>query len=226
MDDNELDLLTLQNFLSAQPEIELLGLYNNPETALPAIRKNKPDVVFLDIEMPKISGLELRKKILEVPVCIFATDHPEFAVDGFDLEALDYLIKPISEERFKKTISRINDYMSLLKSKTTMDSKQEKDTFYIKEGHQKVKIIIQEVLYLSALQNYTTLHTVQEKYYVLKGLSAQLKESAFEDFIRIHRSYAVHKNHIQSYSSKELILSNDEVLPIGRSYQNTLKAVL
>lgn len=223
IDDNQLDRLTLENFLTQHEDIDLVGIYKNPVKALIEIKEIKPDVAFLDIDMPNITGLELRKQILEVPICVFITDHPEFALESFELEVLDYLVKPLSKERFDKTLQRIREYIELLKNQTIIDSNNEQDILFIKEGHRKVKIILQDVLYLGALQNYITLHTQNEKHHILISLSSQLKKPAFENFIRIHRSYAINKSHIQSFSSKEVKLSNGEVLPIGRSYLDEFK---
>lgn len=225
-DDNELDRLTLLSYLSHFPEIEIVGAFAHPDFALEAVEKNDIDILFLDVDMPGMSGLELRRKIKEVPICIFATDHPEFAVESFELETLDYLIKPFTLERFKQTMSRINEYMKIRKQANLFISNHEKNYFFIKEGHKKIKIDLDEVFYLSALQNYTSIITSNDKQYVLSTLGTLLKEDIFNSFIRIHKSYAVNKMAVSSLNSKEIILSNGVSVPIGRSYKESLEELL
>jgi len=225
-DDNELDRLTLTHYLSHFPEIEILGTFENPLEALNFIQNEKPDIIFLDVDMPGMNGLELRKKVSEIPICIFQTDHPEFALESFELETLDYLLKPYSFERFSQTIERINEYMEIRTKAAEFESQNEKTSFFIKDGHKKVKINVDEILYLNALQNYTTLVTPTEKQYVLSTLGNLLNEEHFQNFIRIHKSYAVQKKHIKSLESKEITLVNNTKIPVGRSYAENLEKLI
>lgn len=225
-DDNELDRLTLLSYLSYFSEIEIVGVFAHPELALEVVQSTEIDILFLDVDMPGMSGLELRRKIKEVPICIFATDHPEFAVESFELETLDYLIKPFTLERFKQTMSRINEYMRIRKQANLFESHNERNYFFFKDGHKKIKIDLDEVLYLSALQNYTSIITAEEKQYVLSTLGTLLKEDTFHSFVRIHKSYAVNKKAVSSIGAKEIIISNGISVPVGRSYRENLKDLL
>jgi len=222
-DDNELDRLTLTHYLSSFPEIEIAGTFENSLEALNFIQNENLDIIFLDVDMPGMNGLELRKKVSEIPVCIFQTDHPEFALESFELETLDYLLKPYSLERFSKTIERIYEYMDIRTKAAEFESKTEKTSFFIKDGHKKVKINVDEILYLNALQNYTILITQNEKQYVLSTIGNLLNEKHFQNFVRIHKSYAVQKKHVKSFDAKEITLINNEKIPIGRSYRTQIE---
>lgn len=221
-DDNELDRLTITSYLSKFADLEIVSVCSNATDALFEIENNKVDILFLDINMPDMSGLELRKKTKQVPVCIFATDHPEFALESFELETLDYLLKPYSFERFSQCVSRIREYMRIRTKAIQYESEDEKNVFYIKEGHKKVKVFLKDILYLNAFQNYTLIVTSTDKHYVLVTLGTLLKEMNFHEFIRVHKSYAVNKDCIKEIGSKEITLKTNISVPIGRSYKESL----
>lgn len=221
-DDNELDRLTITSYLAKFPDLEIVGVCSDANEALDLIEKNEVDILFLDIDMPDMSGLELRKKAKQVPICIFATDHPEFALESFELETLDYLLKPYSFERFSLCVNRIREYMMLRTKAIQYETEEEKNFLFIKEGHKKVKVSLKEILYLNAFQNYTLIVTKTDKNYVLVNLGTLLKELNFQNFLRVHKSYAVNPDCIQSVNSKEIILENNIAIPIGRSYKESL----
>ena len=222
VDDNELDRLTITGYLSHFPEIQVAGVYETPKEALEIISVTNPDIVFLDVDMPDMSGLELRKQILNIPICIFTTDHPDYAVDSFELETLDYLLKPYSFERFSKTIDRIKEYMEIREKATEFQIQKNETEFFIKEGGRQIKIDMEDVLYLNAMQNYTVIVTVYKKHYVLSTLGTLLTDNRFNKFVRIHRSYAVNPKHIQEMHTKNFVLDNGEELPVGRSYKKNI----
>ncbi len=222
VDDNELDRLTICSYLSHFPEIIIEAVFDHPHKALTAIQKTLPDIIFLDVNMPMMTGLELRKHLLSIPICIFTTNHPDYAVDSFELETLDYLLKPYTFDRFTKTIEKIFEYNDLRQRALNFDNAEQDNFLFIKEGIKQSKINIDEVLYLSAMQNYTVINTKINKHYILSSLAAILQDTHFSHFVRIHRSYAVNPLHIQQIYAHTMILSNAEKLPIGRSYKKAL----
>ncbi len=224
VDDDNVDRLTVLAFLEAYPSLEIKGSFNSSERALPAIQKMLPDVLFLDIDMPGRNGLQLRQQLMLIPACIFITSYPEFAVDSFDMEALDFLVKPFSRERFSRTIERLQEYMIIRQKSELLDHTLGADTIFIKDGTSQVKLQLHEVIYLEALNNYTCIITARKKYTVLSSLSGLIKEKTFKNFIRIHRRYAVQKHFIKKISSGEVLVEN-VVLPVGRSYKEVLKEV-
>ena len=222
VDDDEIDRLLIVSYVKKIDWIEVVGVFETAETALQCLKNESVDIVFLDIELPGESGIELRRKILEIPVCVFVSSHFESAAETFEIQTLDFIVKPFKFERFEQTIKRIEEYFSI---KTKVELYEESlitDEIYIKSGHDKIKIKQSDILFLEALKNYTVIVTASKKYYVLKGFSEILKEKYFQNFIRIHRSYAVCKDKIEKVSAQELYLIDGKKLPIGRNFKNQI----
>ena len=178
--------------------------------------------MFLDIDMPFINGIDFRKKNSQVPVCIFISAHPEFAIESFELDTLDFIVKPIKLDRFNQTMVRVMDYMELKEKAQLFESTLGGDAIFIKEGRQETKIKLHEILYLEALKDYTTIVTTQKKHHILSNIGSILKQSNFNSFIRIHRSYAIQKHFVKTIFTNEILLYNDVLLPIGRSFKDNL----
>lgn len=222
VDDDELDRLLIQSFVKRFELFELVGVFESAEKALQYIENNPVDIAFLDIELDGESGIDLRKKALQIPICIFISSHFENAAETFEIQTLDFIVKPLKFERFEKCVSRIKEYLEINTKATLYEESIGGDSFYIKEGHEKVKIKIHEILYLEALKNYSIIVTDSKKHYILKGFSEILKENHFKNFVRIHRSYAVCKDKIEKISAQEVFLKNEKSLPIGRNYKNLI----
>jgi two-component system LytT family response regulator len=222
VDDDEIDRLTLLSFLDEFPFLEVTGTYELASAALAAAQKTPPDVLFLDIDMPGMSGLQLREQLLHIPVCIFITSYPDYAVESFDMAAFDFLVKPFSHQRFAKTMERLTAYFTILQKAELLNHTLGADTIFIKDGSNQVKLQLHEIMYFEALNNYTSIVTTSRKYAVLSTLGNLVKEKTFHSFIRIHRSYAVQKHFIKKISSGE-VLVGDTTLPVGRSYKDSLE---
>ena len=225
VDDNEIDRLTVLSFAKRFPNLTIIGSFADSTEALLAIENNKIDILFLDIDMPGISGVELRKKANQVPACIFITSHPEFAVESFELDTLDFIVKPLKFDRFEQTIRRITDFFDIKNKANLFESSIGGDVIYIKEGHEQTKVKLHEILYLEALKDYTLIITPQKRHCVLSSIGTLLKENHFQSFIRIHRSFAVQKQFIQKINTQEIILNNNISIPIGRSYKDNLNFI-
>ena len=222
IDDDEIDRLTVLSFAKKFPLLDILGVFESAEDALPFIEKEKVDILFLDIDMPGLNGIEFRKKALEIPVCIFITAHPEHAVESFEIETLDFIVKPLKLDRFAQTVSRIEEFMEIKLKASLFEASIGGDTIYIKEGHEQTKVKLHEILYLEALKDYTLIITDKKRHCVLSSIGNLLKEDHFQSFIRIHRSFAVQKQFIQKINSTEIILNNNISIPVGRSYKENL----
>ncbi|MCC9062825.1 LytR/AlgR family response regulator transcription factor [Flavobacterium piscisymbiosum] len=222
IDDDEIDRLTVLSFAKKFPVLDILGVFESAEDALPFIEKEKVDILFLDIDMPGLNGIEFRKKALEIPVCIFITAHPEHAVESFEIETLDFIVKPLKLDRFAQTVSRIEEFMEIKLKASLFEASIGGDTIYIKEGHEQTKVKLHEILYLEALKDYTLVITDKKRHCVLSSIGNLLKEDHFQSFIRIHRSFAVQKQFIQKINSTEIILNNNIAIPVGRSYKENL----
>lgn len=222
IDDQEIDRLTVLSYAKKFAELNISGVYASTAEARELLEKQSVDVLFLDIDMPGESGLDFRKTLPHIPVCIFITAHPEHAVESFDLQALDFMVKPLKYDRFEKTVERINTFMELHQKAALFEAASGTDSIFIKEGHGQVKIKLHDILYLEALKDYTLIITDQKRHCVLSSLGTILKEKHFSSFVRIHRSYAVHKAFVKKTGSTEVELLNSTTLPVGRSYKENL----
>jgi DNA-binding LytR/AlgR family response regulator len=225
VDDDEIDRLTTVSYVKKLVDIHITGIYASAEEALAALNGAVPDIAFLDIDMPGISGLQLRKQLDKIPACIFITAYPDYAVESFELAALDFIVKPLKADRFAKTAERITSYLQLTHKAHLLESTLGADTIFIKDGHEQVKIPLHEVVYLEALKDYTGIITTQKKYCVLTALGNLLKEKAFQQFVRIHRSYAVQKHYITKVTAQEVYVNNIS-LPVGRTYKEALQQII
>ncbi len=145
IDDDEIDRLTVLSFAKKFPVLNILGSFSSAAEAMPVIDKEKVDILFLDIDMENESGLDLRKKTLHIPVCIFITAHPEHAVESFELETLDFIVKPLKLDRFSQTISRIQEFMEIKTKAALFEASLGGDTIYIKEGHEQTKVKLHDL---------------------------------------------------------------------------------
>ena len=221
VDDDDIDRLTTLSYVRKNPMFEVRGLYASAEDALEKMQDDLPAIAFFDIDMPGISGLELRQQLLQIPACIFITSFPDYAVESFELEALDFIVKPVKAERFEKTAERIRAYFEVKEKAALYEHQTGPDAIFIKEGTEQVKLSLREVLYLEAFGDFTHIVTPKRKYCVLKNLGSMIKETGFSSFIRIHKSYAVQKHFIEKMSSKEIFI-RDISLPLGRAYKDAL----
>jgi len=226
IDDDEIDRLTTNYLAKSHASLQVEGVYESAVTALPFIAEKHPDILFLDIDMPEMSGLELRKALMEVPVCIFITSHPEHALESFDLDTLDFLVKPVKQERFDQAVQRIESYMELRQKASFFEATLGGDAIYLKEGREQVKVKMHDILYLEALKDYTLVVTPKKKHCILSNLGTMLKEPHFSSFVRIHRSFAVQKEFIQKVNTAEVILHDETSLPLGRSFKTTVEEAL
>lgn len=225
IDDDEIDRLTVVSFAKKFPALNILGVFSNAEEAFTVLDKEEIQVLFLDIDMPSLNGIEFRKRAAHIPVCIFITAHPEHAAESFELDTLDFIVKPLKLERFSQTVTRIQDYMELRHKAELFEASIGGDTIYIKEGHEQTKVKLHDILYLEALKDYTKIVTPNKRHCVLSSLGLLLKESNFNSFVRIHRSYAVQKQYIKKILTNEVLLNNDVMIPIGRSYKENLNSM-
>jgi DNA-binding LytR/AlgR family response regulator len=225
VDDDEIDRLTVLAFLEPYSFIRVTGRFPSGEQALEGIAVAKPDILFLDVDMPGMSGLELREKLMAIPVCIFITSFPEYAVEGFEQEALDFIVKPITAARFSKTIERIHTWLQLHHKANLLNHTLGADSVFIKEGYEDIRIELHEILYLEAMKDYTAVITKKRKYMVATPMGSLIREKPFEQFIRIHRSYTVPRHFIKRMSSEEVELKDAIRLPVGRTYKQSLASL-
>jgi two-component system, LytTR family, response regulator len=226
VDDDEIDCLMVVSFAKRFENINIIGVFESAHDALIAIENNSIDVLFLDIDMPGQSGLDLRKITKHIPVCVFITSHPEHAVESFELDTLDFIIKPIKFNRFSQTMKRIEEFMEIKQKALLFESSIGGDIIYIKEGHDQTKVKLHDILYLEALKDYTLIVTDKKRHCVLSSIGTLLKESHFQSFVRIHRSFAVQKQYIKKIGIQDIELNNAKIIPLGRSFRDNLNFAL
>jgi two-component system LytT family response regulator len=225
VDDNKLDRLTTVSFVRNYPFLKIAGQFDSAGPALASAEKLRPDVLFLDIDMPEQSGLELRVNLEKVPACIFISAYPEYAIQGFAVNALDFLTKPLRADRFAASMDRLQYFLQIHYKAGLLDHTLNEDSLFIKDGHDHVRIQLYDIMYLEALKDYTGIITPDRRYCVLTPLGNLLKQPPFQHFIRIHRSYAVQKLFIRKVTPGSILVNNVS-LPVGRSYKEALNSLL
>ncbi len=225
IDDNPVDLLILKEYANDFPFLKHCGSFSNATEGLAAAETIQPDLVFLDIEMPGTSGLDVLRQLKnKVPIAVFITSHQEFALEGFQLSALDYILKPLTADRFAHTAGRIQDYWEMKQKAISYEVLFEKESLTIKEGHNQIKLSQQDIIYLEAMQDYTKVVTEKKNYLTLTTLTGFLEKLSNNKFLRVHRSYAVAVNKIKELHSDKVICGN-QVIPIGKTYKSALSKI-
>jgi DNA-binding LytR/AlgR family response regulator len=221
IEDEELDRLMLQHLTKQYDDLEIVAYFHNAESAMEHLSSDI-DLLFLDIDLPGMSGIEFRKKALNIPACIFISSHPEYAIETFEMDTLDFISKPLKKERFEYSINKLRDYFNMREKSEYFDIITGTKHLKIKEGHNITQLKISDIIYLEALKDYTRIITSNKKHCVLSSLGHILKEDHFSNFIRIHKSYAIPKHMITGKNSYEVMINNNIKLPIGRAYKENL----
>ena len=224
----------VKQFLQKHNEIQIIGEYDNGFDALKGIKEKMPDIVFLDVQMPKLTGLELLDLLEFFPQIIFTTAYDEYAVKAFELNAVDYLLKPFSEERFNEAVKKAvfhieNDKTSEMKEKL-LKLKTQTDRIAVHKGKHIVIVPFNDILYISAADDYIELHTQNDKY-LKKMTMDNIAEKLPENFIRIHRSTILNLNFLKQIEKigKEnyfAVTTNGIPLKISRSNYPAVKQKL
>ena len=224
VDDDEIDRLAIETEAAKFPFLQKIASCSHPVEAFEIISNSRPDVIFLDIEMPDMSGLEMiRMKRIENVLPVLITSHPEFAIESYELDAFDYILKPISAERFAHCAQRLLAFCQMRTKAYAFDNEQESGSIMIKQGHDKYKLPIHDIVYLEAMKDYTKIKTVSGQYLVLTTLSGILNKLPAELFVRIHRSYVVNCEKVDVVRKDSLSIRS-QILPIGKLYRNALKS--
>ena len=219
IDDDEINRLSLEHYIQLTPNLKLVGSLADGIAGLAFFREgNQVDILFLDIEMPHLSGLELLRVLTDPPEVIITTARQDFAVDAFDLRVTDYLVKPFDFARFTQAVQRVQSRHNA--STTSAANSSNTADLFVKVNSRMVRIDFNEVLYVEALSDYVNIVTLKHKYIVyttLKALESRL--SPFPNFIRVHRSYLINTQHIESIEDNTTNLRGGHFVPIGKSYQ-------
>jgi DNA-binding LytR/AlgR family response regulator len=225
VDDNPLDLDYLHEVVLLHPNLRVLKVCNNAIEAKEYITTLQPQVLFLDIDMPLFNGLELFKSLNYEPICVFVTAHSEYAWQSYEAMAFDFILKPVKIERFASIVQRIEEYFAFKSKVVKADSYGENDYLVIKEGYDKHKIMMNDILYVEALKDYTKVVTTTKKVMTLQNLKHFMEHLPAEKFIRVHRSYAVAAGRITKLD-QHYVHINDYTIPVGKTYKQIIKQTI
>jgi len=219
IDDEPLARKGLKEYIQDVGFLSLINEFDTPLKAMSVINSHKADLIFLDIQMPKISGLQFFKSIQNPPPVIFTTAYPQHALEGFELNALDYLVKPISFERFLKAVLKAKEYYELRQQNNEKETAVKKEYLFIKADGILVKINYDEILFIEALQNYVTIYTRGKKHITYLTFHAVEEFLAGQQFIKTHKSYLVAISKIESVEGNSIRIGN-HVIPISSSLKD------
>ena len=223
IDDEPPAIKLLAKYISSINGLKIVGQCRNAFEALNVLHNNQVDVIFLDIKMPTMLGIEFLKSLSHPPKVIFVTAYREYAVEGFELEAVDYLVKPVSFERFFKAITKLNRMWDAEITPGTVDYKSNPEAFiYLKVDKDMKKIFINEVMFIESWKDYVKVYLKNGKMLLAKQSITSMENLLSEHkFLRVHRSYMVSLDKITSYNAMNVQI-NDNEIPIGRLYKQAV----
>ena len=219
IDDEPLAQDIIEEYLTNFSFIKLVAKCDNALIALEWIKKQKIGLIFLDISMPFISGIEFIRSLKNPPAVILTTAHKEFALESYDLNVVDYLLKPISFERFLKAINKLDIDVSDIPNPVITDTKS--DSFiYVKSEKKNVKILLKEILFIESLKDYIKIHTIDKTIITQVSIST-IEQRLPDNFLRVHRSFIVARDKITAYTQHDIEIGKLQI-PIGRNYKTTV----
>ncbi|RLD63929.1 MAG: DNA-binding response regulator [Bacteroidetes bacterium] len=219
IDDDPLAITVLESYLEKVDKIEIVAKYNNAIDAYDILHKEKIDLIFLDIEMPRLTGVDFIKTLNKPPSIIITSANKDYAIDGFELNVIDYLMKPITFGRFLKAVNKFFLFHKSATNISKLSEKKDEDFIFVKENKKMVKILFKDILYIESIKDYVKIATTNKSVITKEQISAFENKLNKKKFIRIHRSYIVSLNKIDAFSATTIDIGNKE-LPIGRSYKN------
>ncbi len=227
IDDEPLAIEILSDYCQKVDFTEVVGTFTNPLDAIGAIKEKKVDVVFCDIEMPQISGLDFIRALENRPLFIFTTAYSQYAVEGFELNAVDYLVKPIPYHRFIKAVSRVKEHLSTREKQVVAnvfsshgETNDAQRFIFVKSEHESIKVDLDDIKYIQGLKDYLKIHLVNTNKSILTLMSFKeiMDKLPQYHFLRVHKSFIVNVNFIKTIQRNRIVI-NDVRIPIGDSYK-------
>lgn len=226
VDDEPLARGLIRNHLCKLDNFDIVGECSDAMKALEVLHNCRVDLMFMDIQMPQITGIEFLKTLKHPPQVIITTAYREYAIEGFELDVVDYLLKPITFERFLKSVNKFFQVSGNEQNGTSAPSSAQDDAFiYVKENKRVVKLLLNEINYIEGLSEYVKIHTTDKKIVTKTSMAAMEEKLPESDFLRIHKSYIVSLRKIEAFTATSIEIGSKE-LPVGRSYKTKVTSVL
>jgi two-component system, LytTR family, response regulator len=223
IDDEPLARNLLSDYAQKVPSLHVIATCEGPLQAIEILKTTPIDLLLLDIQMPEITGIGLLKVLQQKPMVIFTTAYSEYALDGYDLDVVDYLLKPISFERFLRAINKAHARLS---PKTSAEASTKLDDFiFVKDGTKLVKIMVNDILYVEGLKDYVTIHTTTQKVVSLQRLKSMEEQLPGALFVRIHNSYIISLRAVSMIHKNEVQIGQ-AFLPVGETFRKSLKEAI
>lgn len=217
IDDEPLARKGLKEYIVDVDFLNLAAEFDNPLQATELISNGQAQLLFLDIQMPKITGLDFFRSLQHPPPVIFTTAYPQYALEGFEVNALDYLVKPVSFDRFLKAVLKAKEYYEV-RDKNVADAAAS-EYFFIKADNKLVRILFDEVLFVEALQNYVTIHTTGKKYMTYLTFKSVEDYLPGDKFIKVHKSYIISASKVDSIEGNEIRIGQHHI-PVSRNQKD------
>ena len=225
VDDEPLAIEIMESYVSKVEQLHLLGSFRNAISAFTFLQENNVDLIFLDIQMPKLSGIDFIKTLKHPPKVIFTTAFREYALEGFELEIVDYLLKPIPFDRFLKAVAKVLHQPVISPVSNTKHEPAPDNYVFFKVDKKMIKTKMTEVLYIESIKDYVKVKTSDKEIVTQQKISYLEESLPREQFLRIHRSFIVNLEKIDAYSATDVEIGKHSI-PIGRNYKNDVMKVL
>lgn len=220
LDDEPLARKAIQLLAAKVFDLQIMEEFGSAIAAAKYVQDTKVDLIFLDIQMPGLNGIEFAKTIPEKTLVIFTTAYPEFALEGFELDALDYLVKPVKEARFRKAVNKAFAYHKLLESEVPTSEIQRggDDYFFVKSERKFIKIYFKSILFIEGLKDYVVMQTEDQKIITAMNIKTIYEQLPQNVFVRVSKSYIINIREVASFDNNTVVIKNYEI-PIGISYR-------
>jgi DNA-binding LytR/AlgR family response regulator len=222
IDDEPLAQEILAGYIE-QESLRLLGCFNNALDGQAFLKDHPVDVLFLDVEMPEMNGIELLRSLAQPPITVFTTAFRDYAFEGFELGVIDFLLKPISLARFRVAVEKVKDFLALKREDAGLEAAKDAPEYvFVKSGVQRIKLYFAEVTHIQGLKDYAIIHAAKGKI-VIKGSVKHMQQLFPGDgFIRVHKSFIVAKDKVRRIERNRIIIGEHQV-PIGRNYKEEVE---
>lgn len=219
IDDEPLALRLFETYAARIEFLQVLGTFTNLQEAQTCLDNHDMSLVFLDIQMPGINGLDFFRQQKDDLLVIFTTAFSEYAIEGFEVNARDYLLKPYNFERFEQACLKVKDYLEYRNKQ-----KDKSPPFVmVKQGYGWEKVMFDEIMYIESRDDYVKILLTNNKHILTKSTTKSMMEKLpGNDFVRVHRSYIIHRKMIKSFHARKIILSNDKEIPVGSNYKDLM----